>query len=169
MADKIKQFLPPISAGQGILMCGGISASLYAGALWFQYVGGLMPCSLCLWQRWPHIIIVLLAVIERFVRIPRLVLTAIALTAATSVILAAYHAGVEWQLWSGPGGCTASLTNSGDLTSLTESLLATPVIRCDEVAWSFLGLSMAGWNSLFSLDICLIALICLLQGKKVAS
>jgi len=169
MADKIKQFLPPISAGQGILMCGGISASLYAGALWFQYVGGLMPCSLCLWQRWPHIIIVLLAVIALFVRIPRLVLTAIALTAATSVILAAYHAGVEWQLWSGPGGCTASLTNSGDLTSLTESLLATPVIRCDEVAWSFLGLSMASWNSLFSLDICLIALICLSQGKKVAS
>jgi len=169
MADKIKQFLPPISAGQGILMCGGISASLYAGALWFQYVGGLMPCSLCLWQRWPHMIIVLLAVIALFVRIPRLVLTAIALTAATSVILAAYHAGVEWQLWSGPGGCTASLTNSGDLTSLTESLLATPVIRCDEVAWSFLGLSMAGWNSLFSLDICLIALISLLQGKKAAS
>ena len=169
MADKIKQFLPPISACQGILMCGGISASLYAGALWFQYVGGLMPCSLCLWQRWPHIIIVLLAVIALFVRMPRLVLTAIAITAATSVILAAYHAGVEWQLWSGPGGCTASLTNSGDLTSLTESLLATPVVRCDEVAWSFLGLSMAGWNSLFSLDICLIALICLLQGKKVAS
>jgi len=169
MANKIKQFLPPISAGQGILMCGGISASLYAGALWFQYVGGLMPCNLCLWQRWPHIIIVLLTVIALFVRIPRLVLTAIALTAATSVILAAYHAGVEWQLWSGPGGCTASLTNSGDLTSLTESLLATPVVRCDEVAWSFLGLSMAGWNSLFSLDICLIALICLLQGKKVAS
>ena len=169
MADKIKQFLPPISATQGILMCGGISASLYAGALWFQYVGGLMPCSLCLWQRWPHIIIVLLAVIARFVRMPRLVLTAIVLTAATSVILAAYHAGVEWQLWSGPGGCTASSTNSGDLTSLTESLLATPVVRCDEVAWSFLGLSMAGWNSLFSLDICLIALICLLQGKKVAS
>ena len=169
MADKIKQFLPPISAGQGILMCGGISASLYAGALWFQYVGGLMPCSLYLWQRWPHIIIVLLTVIALFVRMPRLVLTAIALTAATSVILAAYHAGVEWQLWSGPGGCTASLNNSGDLTSLTESLLATPVVRCDEVAWSFLGLSMAGWNSLFSLDICLIALICLLQGKKVAS
>ena len=169
MADKIKQFLPPLSASQGILMCGGISASLYAGAVWFQYVGGLMPCSLCLWQRLPHIIIVLLAVIAIFVRMPRLVLTAIVLTAATSVILAAYHAGVEWQLWSGPGGCTASLTNSGDLTSMTESLLATPVVRCDEVAWSFLGLSMAGWNSLLSLDICLIALICLSQGKKVTS
>ena len=169
MADKVKKFLPLISAGRGILICGTTSASLYAGALWFQYVGGLLPCSLCLWQRWPHIIIVLLAVISLFVWIPRLVLAAIAITAASSVILAAYHVGVEWQLWSGPGGCAASLTNSGDITSLTESLLAKPIVRCDEVAWSFLGLSMAGWNSLFSLDICLIALICLLQGKKVAS
>ena len=166
MADKVKQFLPPISAGQGILICGVISASLYAGALWFQYAGGLIPCSLCLWQRWPHFIIVLLAALSQFVRMHRLVLTVIALTAASSVILATYHAGVEWRFWSGPGGCTASLTNSDDLTSLTDSLLATPVVRCDEVLWSFLGLSMAGWNSLFSLDICLIALISLSQGKK---
>ena len=169
MADKVKQLLPPISADQGILICGAISASLYVGALWFQYVGDLMPCNLCLWQRWPHIIIVLLALMALLVRTPRLVLTAIAITAAVSVILAGYHAGVEWQLWSGPGGCTASLTNSGDLTSLTDSLLATPVVRCDKVAWSFMGLSMAGWNSLFSLDICLIALISLSQGKKAAS
>ena len=168
MADKIKQFLPLISNSQGILICGSISASLYAGALWFQYVGGLMPCSLCLWQRWPHIIIILLAMIALFAKIPRFLLTAIALTAATSVILAAYHAGVEWRLWSGPGGCTASLTNIGDLTSLTDNLLSTPVVRCDEVAWSFLGLSMAGWNSLFSLDICVIALICLYNAKKAA-
>ena len=168
MAYKIMPFLPSITTGQGIFICGAISASLYAGALWFQYVGGLMPCSLCLWQRWPHIIIVLLAVITLFVRMPRLVLSAIAITAASSVILAAYHAGVEWQLWSGPGGCTANLTNSGDLTSLTDSLLSTPVVRCDEVAWSFLGLSMAGWNSLFSLDICLIALLTLVPEKKVS-
>ena len=168
MADKIKPFLLPITANQGILICGAISASLYAGALWFQYVGGLVPCSLCLWQRWPHMIIVLLAVIALFVQMPRPVLTGIAITAASSVILAAYHAGVEWQLWSGPDGCTASLINSSDLTSLTDSLLSTPVVRCDEVAWSFLGLSMAGWNSLFSLDICLIALISLAQEKKMS-
>ena len=166
MAYKIKPFLPSIAAGHGILICGVISGSLYVGALWSQYVGGLMPCALCLWQRWPHIIIVLLAVFALFVRMPRLVLTAIAITAATSVILAAYHTGVEWQLWSGPAGCTANLTISGDLTSLTDSLLSTQVVRCDEVAWSFLGLSMAGWNSLFSLDVCLIALICLSHGKR---
>jgi disulfide bond formation protein DsbB len=122
-----------------------------------------------LWQRWPHIIIFLLAVCAPLLRMPRLVLTGIAITAAVSVFLAAYHAGAEWRFWAAPGGCTANLGIGGDLASLTDSLLATPVVRCDEVAWSFLGLSMAGWNSLFSLDICLIALISLAQGKKGAS
>jgi disulfide bond formation protein DsbB len=169
MDNKIKQFLPPLATGHGILICGAIAAGLYGGALLFQYVGGLAPCSLCLWQRWPHIIIILLAVCAPLLRMPRLVLTGIAITAAVSVVLAAYHAGVEWRFWAGPGGCTANLDTGGDLASLTDSLLATPIVRCDEVAWSFLGLSMAGWNSLFSLDIWLIALISLTQGKKVTS
>lgn len=167
MDNKIKQFLPPLATGHGIFICGTIAAGLYGGALLFQYVGGLAPCSLCLWQRWPHIIIILLAVCAPLLRMPRLVLTGIAITAAVSVVLAAYHAGVEWRFWAGPGGCTANLDTGGDLASLTDSLLATPIVRCDEVAWSFLGLSMAGWNSLFSLDIWLIALISLTQGKKV--
>ena len=169
MDNKIKQFLPPLATGHGIFICGTIATCLYGGALLFQYVGGLAPCSLCLWQRWPHLIIILLAMCAPLLRMPRLVLTGIAITAAVSVFLAAYHAGVEWRFWAGPGGCTANLGIGGDLASLTDSLLATPVVRCDEVAWSFLGLSMAGWNSLFSLDICLIALISLAQGKKGAS
>jgi disulfide bond formation protein DsbB len=169
MDNKIKQFLPPLATGHGIFICGAIAAGLYGGALLFQYVGGLAPCSLCLWQRWPHIIIILLAVCAPLLRMSRLVLTGIAITAAVSVVLATYHAGVEWGFWAGPGGCTANLATGGDLTSLTDSLLATPIVRCDEAAWSFLGLSMAGWNSLFSLDICLVALISLTQVKKVAS
>jgi disulfide bond formation protein DsbB len=169
MDNKIKQFLPPLATGHGIFICGTIAACLYGGALLFQYVGGLAPCSLCLWQRWPHLIIILLAMCAPLLRMPRFVLTGIAITATVSVFLAAYHAGVEWRFWAGPGGCTANLGIGGDLASLTDSLLATPVVRCDEMAWSFLGLSMAGWNSLFSLDICLIALISLAQGKKGAS
>ena len=169
MDNKIKRFLPPLTTGHGFFICGTIAACLYGGALLFQYVGGLAPCSLCLWQRWPHLIIILLAVCAPLLRMPRLVLTGIAITAAFSVFLAAYHAGVEWRFWAGPDGCTANFDIDGDLASLTDSLLATPVVRCDEVAWSFLGLSMAGWNSLFSLDICLIALISLAKGKKGAS
>jgi len=165
MANKISRYLPPVPAKYGLLLCGAISACLYGGALLFQYVGGLAPCSLCLWQRWPHIIIIALVAISALGAAPRPMAMLVALTAAVSVVLAGYHAGVEWGFWLGPTGCTAALGGSGDIASLTDSLLATPVVRCDEVASSFLGLSMAGWNSLFSLDICLIALMCIRQGK----
>lgn len=169
MANKMKQFLPLLSASQGIFICGLISATLYCSALLFQYLGGLNPCSLCLLQRWPHVIIILLSALAPLVRAPRFILIAIATTATVSVILATYHAGVEWGLWAGPIGCTANIAAGGNLSSLTDSLLATAVVRCDEVTWSFLGLSMAVWNSLFSLDICLIALICLIKKEKVVS
>lgn len=169
MVNKMKQFLEPLEAKHCIFICGLMSAILYGGALLFQYVGGLAPCSLCLWQRWPHVIIVLLAAIAPILRMKSFFLIAIAITAGVSVVLAAYHTGVEWGFWDGPNGCAANFNAGSDLKSITDNLLATPRVRCDEVTWSFLGLSMASWNGLFSLDMCLIALICLLKRKKVAS
>ena len=75
----------------------------------------------------------------------------------TSVGIASYHAGVEWGLWLGPQGCTASLGSNLSSAALVDSLLATPAVRCDEVPWSLFGLSMAGWNALISIDIVLIS------------
>ncbi|MEK9719351.1 MAG: disulfide bond formation protein B, partial [Candidatus Puniceispirillum sp.] len=63
--------------------------------------------------------------------------------------------------WSGPDGCTANLSLDGNISQITDQLLATPVVRCDDVAWSLFGLSMAGWNALISLDIVAVALISL--------
>ena len=164
----MKQLLPPLSVNQSIFICGTISASLYGGALFFQYVAGLTPCSLCLWQRWPHMIIILLAALAPFVHMTRFLLTAIAITAGVSVVLASFHAGVEWKFWAGPDGCAANLSASSNLSTITERLLTTPVVRCDEVSWSFLGLSMAAWNSLLSFDICILALVGIIKGRKEA-
>ena len=143
MDNKVKPLLPPLSVNQSIFICGLISAGLYSGAIFFQYVVGLTPCSMCLWQRWPHMIIIMLAAVTPFVRMTHFLLIAIAITACASVFLAAFHAGVEWRFWAGPGNCTANLSGDGNLSTLTETLLTTPVVRCDEVSWSFLGLSMA--------------------------
>ena len=82
--------------------------------------------------------------------------------------LAGYHAGVEWQLWEGPAGCTASLAAGASAADLVDQLLATPVVRCDDVPWSLFGLSMAGWNMLFSLDISAVALLSFILGDRVA-
>ncbi|MGB1625763.1 MAG: disulfide bond formation protein B, partial [Candidatus Puniceispirillaceae bacterium] len=62
-----------------------------------------------------------------------------------------YHVGVEQGLWLGPASCSGGIDNSLSNSAMLDLLLATPVIRCDEIAWQFLGLSMASWNMLFSL------------------
>ena len=82
--------------------------------------------------------------------------------------MAGYHAGVEWQLWEGPAGCTASLAAGASAADLVDQLLATPVVRCDDVPWSLFGLSMAGWNTLFSFDILAVALLSFILGDRVA-
>lgn len=132
------------------LGAGTLSLLLLVTVFGFQLLGGLAPCPLCLWQRWPHGIAVLAAglILWRAWR----VLAAVALIALLAGIgIAVYHAGIEWGFWPGPATCTApgdvAGMSAGDLVA---RLNAAPVVRCDEVVWSFAGLSMAGWNAVVS-------------------
>ena len=126
-----------------------IPAALLGGALFSQYVGGLYPCEMCYWQRWPHGAAILLAVaaIASPLQAPRtrpLVLLA-ALAILVSGGIGVFHAGVEAGWWQGITRCT----NTG-ATSL-EDILNVPLVRCDQVQWSFLGLSLAAWNAIISI------------------
>jgi disulfide bond formation protein DsbB len=132
------------------------------GALFSQYVGGLYPCEMCYWQRWPHAAAILLAIgaLLSPLNAPRtrpLVLLA-ALAIAISGAIGVFHAGVELGYWEGITHCTA--TGAASL----QDILSVPLVRCDQVQWSFLGLSMAAWNAVLSLGGA--AVIALLAGKK---
>ena len=133
------------------------SASLLAGAFAFEYIGGLAPCKLCIWQRWPHAALVALAAIGVMGQAVWLMLLACIGAALTSSAIGLYHVGVEQGWWSGPAGCSGQMGTNLDLSALTDTLLAMPVVRCDEIAWQFLGLSMAGWNMVISAGIAGIA------------
>ena len=154
-------FIPCISHRLGLMIAGGISTTLLSGALLFQFVGGFAPCSLCIWQRWPHLAVIIMAFIGLRDVTPRSMLWLIFIAGSASAGLGSYHAGIEYGFWAGPAGCSANLALDGDITALTQQLLATPMARCDQVAWSLFGLSMAGWNALISLDIIAAALISL--------
>ncbi len=124
-----------------------VSAALLAGALGSQYLGGLHPCEMCYWQRWPHWAALALGGASFFLpglRRPLVLLAALAIAASGAIGL--FHAGVEWGWWEGLTSCSA-----GGAQTL-EDILAAPVVRCDQVQFSFLGLSMAGWNALISLS-----------------
>ncbi len=140
---------PLASAGVARLVALLVPLGLLGGALGSQYLGGLNPCEMCHWQRWPHATAILLAGFAftapassaRSRGLTLLAAAAIALSGAIGL----YHAGVELGIFEGLTSCT----NSGAGT-LAE-IMATPLIRCDQVQFAFLGISMAGWNALISL------------------
>jgi disulfide bond formation protein DsbB len=128
------------------------SALLLLGAFAFQYVGGLAPCHLCILQRWPHGVAVAIGLL--ILVWPRRLL---ALLAGVVVLggagVGAYHVGVERGWWQGPSTCTAPVPGEMAPGELLDQILATPLVLCDEVAWSMLGISMAGWNVVLSLGL----------------
>ncbi len=149
-----------------------LSAATLLGAWYFQYVLKLAPCPLCLEQRLPYHIVIplsLLMVIAAIVRAPRALLTvgfvAIMVAMLGSAALGAYHAGVEWRWWPGPTECSGPISDFTAKGPLLDQLRSIHVVRCDEAAWRFLGLSLAGYNVLISLALAAIAAFGLITPK----
>jgi disulfide bond formation protein DsbB len=135
-----------------------IAVATIAGAWFFQLVLGIVPCPLCLEQRYAYYLAIPLGALVALAAArdaPRGLLLAglavLALAALGNAALGTYHAGVEWKLWQGPTDCTGPIGNLGSAGNLLERLDTVKVIRCDEVQWTFLGLSLAGYNVLISL------------------
>lgn len=140
-----------------ILIAGAGSLALLAAAFLFQAMG-YAPCPLCLWQRWPHGVAIALGGLGGLALPVVPVALAGAAAAMTSFGLGLYHTGVERGWWAGPSSCSAS---DGGLSGLSGADLlsvegAGRLVLCDEVVWSFLGLSMANWNALLSFGLVLI-------------
>ena len=128
-----------------------LPAGLLAGAYGSQYIGGLHPCEMCWWQRYPHYAAVPLALLGLFTTNPMLKRVATALAAfaiLTSGLIGGYHAGVEYGWWQGLSTC--STVPTGSAAEVMEQILNAPTIRCDVAPWDLFGISLAGFNFLLS-------------------
>jgi disulfide bond formation protein DsbB len=152
---------PAFSAAIAVAVVG---AATILGAWFFQYGLGLNPCPLCLEQRYAYYFAVPLAVMvalgeqagaSRKVLIGAFV--AIAAGMLWNAGLGVYHSGVEWRWWPGPQECAGALGDLGSARGLADKLESISVVRCDEAAWRFLGLSLAGYNALISIVLAAIA------------
>ena len=126
------------------------SAAVLIAALGFQYIGGLAPCKMCLWQRYPHVAAVFVAALF-FVFQYRPVAALGATASLATAGIGFYHAGVELSWWEGPNSCTSGAIGGMSTEDLINQIMAAPMVRCDEIPWALWGLSMAGWNALLSL------------------
>ncbi|MFU8864177.1 MAG: disulfide bond formation protein B [Rhodobacterales bacterium] len=127
------------------------SAALMLGALAFQHIGGMAPCELCLWQRYPHAAAIALGVLAAVAVLPVRIVAALgALAASSTAAIGAYHTGVERDWWDGPAACSSTGVAGQSAQDLFAQIMAAPLVRCDEVPWEMLGLSMASWNAVAS-------------------
>ena len=151
--------------GNLALLAGLGSAALLGGAYFFQYVLGMAPCELCLWQRWPHFAAAALGLLA-LAWPSAVVLMAGAAAAAATGGIGVYHTGVERGWWPGPSACSGAVDLSRlSAEQMLDRILAAPVVRCDEVAWQMLGLSMASWNALASFALMAVWLVALKPAR----
>lgn len=143
------------------------SVIVLGAALVSQYGFGLEPCVLCIWQRWPYVAAIALGAAGAALRNSPLLPWTLAAGGAALLIgsgIAVYHVGVEQHWWAGTAACTGGPTAT-TLEDLRAQLMGRPPVRCDEPAFVFLGLSMAGWNVLTAAGLGLFALV---QGWRAA-
>jgi len=161
----------PIAAAAIAVAIGGAATIL--GAWFFQYGLGYMPCPLCLEQRYAFyfgIPLAVLVVLGDSVGASRKVLLLALFAIMAGMIwntgLGAFHAGVEWKWWPGPRDCSGPLDSLGSSGGLLRDLQSIHIARCDDAAWRFLGLSLAGYDVLISAALAAIAGWGVLAGRK---
>jgi len=147
------------------LLAAAGSAGMLLAAWGFQYLGGMAPCKMCIWQRWPHGLAALAGPL--FLLSPRAGWLGLGGALATAGI-GGFHAGVEQGWWDGPNTCSAGSIEGLSTDDLLAQIMTAPVVRCDEIPWQMFGLSMAGWNMVVSLGFALIWVIALRGARDRA-
>lgn len=126
-----------------------VPVALLCGALAFQYIGGIYPCEMCMWQRWVLVASLAIAIVAVLAGRSRVLLALSALVVLGGAGVAMFHVGVEQHWWQGITACAVPPV-AGTTAEMMSQIMAQPLIRCDAIAWSLFGISMAGWNALIS-------------------
>ncbi len=171
MSRALRNFIPRfLSMPTAALVVAGASLIALASAYMAQYGFNLLPCVLCLWQRVPFGLAALVAIVAVVWRPrslhSRVVMGLCALIFLSGTTLAVFHSGVERHWWQGTSGCSAEALHGGSPEDLREQLLKTNVVRCDHIAWSFLGFSMANLNVFYSFALTMFTAAAAWFGKK---
>ena len=145
-----------------------VPLALLGGAWGSQLIGGLVPCEMCHWQRWPHYAALAVALLAFVPRAPqRLLVLLAALLIATSGVIGVLHAGVEYHWWPGFTACTAAI-GGGSKADVLKSIMNTPIVRCDAPQWQLFGISLAGFNAIISIGSALVILFLLTRRSRRA-
>lgn len=136
----------------------GAAAAALGLAYVAEYGFGFLPCEMCYWQRIPFAVLMALSMAAFY--LPRFAWPLLWLCVAVLAVsagLGVFHAGVEWRWWTGPGECAANIGPGMSMEAILSQIHGAPAVSCTDPALRILGLSMAGWNALYSAG-CAVAL-----------
>ncbi len=156
---------PPPAERLAVRVALGVPLALLGGAYIAQYFFGLFPCEMCWWQRYPHFVAIALAGLALVLPQRRKLLALAALAIAVSGVNGAFHAGVEYGWWAGLTACSSTIGENAGGDPL-RSILEAPLTRCDVAPWTLAGISLAGWNFLFSFAGVLTVVLLLTRRDK---
>jgi disulfide bond formation protein DsbB len=153
----------PQAIDRRLIILVAAAAAALGAALALQFLGGLPPCPFCVYQRYPYLVVIAAGALGVWLRRPRPALALIALALAANVGIAAYHVGIEQGWLALPEGCAAAW-RATTVEELRQQLEAAPA-RCDQVAFTFAGLSLAAWNAVYAAAMLAFALWALAMGS----
>lgn len=168
---SLRAFLDDPRAAPSVVLAASII--ILGAALAAQHLGGLAPCVLCLYQRYPYKIAIVVSAAALALAWPygsrpaagNRAALARGLVGLCGVLflagagIAAFHVGVEHHWWAGTAECGGQASGARTVEQLQAMIEAAPVVRCDVVAWSLFGISMAGYNVILSLALSAFALV----------
>jgi disulfide bond formation protein DsbB len=136
------------------------SIAIPGAAILSQFGFGLRPCELCIWQRWPYLFAVIFSLIAALgpKRFQPLLLVLAALALVTTAGVGVFHVGVEQHWWAGLASCSGD-SGATTLEEMRKQIMGAPIVRCDDIAFQFLGISMAGWNVITASVMAIFALV----------
>jgi disulfide bond formation protein DsbB len=161
-------FIPFVKKRNALLVTAIIGIVALKFAFISQYIFGYNPCELCLYQRWPFAIVIILGLsgfIYNTSLISQITLSLSALSFTINTMIAFFHVGVEQKWWDGLSSCSGNFSSTSSLEDIKNTILSAPLTRCDDVSWEFLGLSMATYNVLLCLTLTVYCVYVLIQKR----
>ena len=127
-----------------------LSIIAISSAIIAEYVFNLLPCKMCLYQRYPYYFIISIFILFYFFRkissVWFYILTELAII--FGLFYSIWHVGIEQKLLPGPYSCSESLNEVGTIEKLKEQIVNQAIINCNDISWSMLGLSAATINTI---------------------
>lgn len=170
---KFSTLLTILTPRTGLWLAVAVAAFALGGALFGQYVLSWYPCELCIYQRIPYVIILLVAtpvlLLRKANRFGFIAASICTLLLFVDAGIAAYHSGVEFDIFEGPSACSASNSGAKTLEELRAEIMGAPLVSCKQAMAYVFGLSLAVWNLLLASSAALLMSYMLLKMKRQTS